>query len=295
MKKFFLVLVSALALLGTGAWAQEVKTHSVYDVNQSGTVTVEDVTTVVDKVKKNVAAAETQQYVTAEELSALFKAIQDELKLLKTIQSDLELLKSKMGITGGEVEDEGNKHNGHEYVDLGLSVKWADMNIGAEKPEDSGWYLAWGETKPKDVYDWSTYFDTNDGGNTFTKYTTSTKTTLDPEDDAAHVNWGGDWRMPTVAEQSELRSNCTWTWTTQNGVKGYKVTSKVNGNSIFLPAAGYRYYGDLYVAGSDGDYWSSSLYTSYSYSAFNLNFNSGGAGPLPFSRSFGQSVRAVCP
>lgn len=180
-------------------------------------------------------------------------------------------------------------------VDLGLSVKWADMNIGAEKPEDYGWYLAWGETEPKEEYNWSAYFDTNDGGSTFSKYTISTKTTLDPEDDAAHVNWGGDWRMPTWAEQRELLDNCTWTWTTLNGVNGHKVTSKVNGNSIFLPAAGGRDYGDLYGAGSSGYYWSSSHNPDRDYGAYGLYFGSGYWNWSNGSRYYGQSVRAVCP
>jgi hypothetical protein len=133
----------------------------------------------------------------------------------------------------------------HEYVDLGLSVKWATCNVGATKPEEYGDYFAWGETTPKDAYDWSTYKWCNGGPSTQTKYCTNSsygtvdnKTTLDLSDDAACANWGGSWRMPTRAEQDELRNNCTWTWTTQNGVNGYKVTG-TNGNSIFLPAAGY--------------------------------------------------------
>ena len=102
-----------------------------------------------------------------------------------------------------------------QAVDLGLSVKWANINVGAESPEDYGNYYAWGETSTKETYNWSTYFDTNDGGNTFTKYNNEGgKTVLDPEDDAAHVNWGGSWRMPTQAEWWELINCCTWTWTT---------------------------------------------------------------------------------
>lgn len=196
----------------------------------------------------------------------------------------------------GAVKSVENKFKG-VAVDLGLSVKWADCNVGATSPEGYGDYFAWGETKPKDVYNLSTYFDT--AGYGFSKYTISTKTTLDPEDDAAHVNWGGDWRMPTKAEQEELRNNCFWTWTTQNGVKGYKVTSKVNRNSIFLPAAGSRSYGDLSNAGSYGYYWSSSLDSSDSSrsdGAYFLRFYSGYvdwfSGSLRYS---GLSVRAVCP
>ena len=134
----------------------------------------------------------------------------------------------------GKVDD---PYNGHEYVDLGLSVKWATCNVGAVSPEDYGDYFAWGETEPKDFYAWSTYKWCNGSYDTLTKYCTDSKygtvdnkTVLDLEDDAAHVNWGGDWRMPTKAEQDELYNNCTWEWTTQNGVNGYKVTSKINGN-----------------------------------------------------------------
>jgi uncharacterized protein (TIGR02145 family) len=137
------------------------------------------------------------------------------------------------------------------------------MNVGATTPEDYGDYFAWGETSTKSTYDWSTYFDTNDGGNTFTKYNNEGgKTVLDPEDDAAYVNWGGSWRMPTRAEWKELINNCTWEWTTQNGIDGYKVTSNKEGYThkfIFLPAAGYRNGSILHSEGSQGQYWSSSL------------------------------------
>ena len=138
----------------------------------------------------------------------------------------------------------------HEYVDLGLSVKWATCNVGASKPEEYGDYFAWGETQPKNTYDWSTYKWCNGSYDTQTKYCTKSsygtvdnKTQLELSDDAARANWGGSWRMPTDAEMTELREQCTWTWTTQNGVYGYKVTSKKSGytnKSIFLPAAGYR-------------------------------------------------------
>lgn len=183
-------------------------------------------------------------------------------------------------------------------VDLGLSVKWADMNVGASKPEDYGEYFAWGETDPKEVYNWSTYKWCNGSYDSQTKYciesifgTVDNKTTLDPEDDVAHVNWGGSWRMPTKAEQDELRNNCTWTWTTQNGVNGYKVVG-LNGNSLFLPAAGYRYEDSLRGVGSEGYYWSSSLGTSSS--AYDLNFYSGNVDWYFSYRGYGLSVRPVC-
>ncbi|MBR3608332.1 MAG: hypothetical protein IKL50_00405 [Bacteroidales bacterium] len=119
---------------------------------------------------------------------------------------------------------------------------------------------------------------------------------LELSDDAARVNWGGSWRMPTKAEQDELRdtNNCTWTWTTQNGVRGYKVTSKKNGNSIFLPAAGCRYDSNLYDAGSFGYYWSSSLNTSNSNYAYFLLFNSSNVYWYFNYRYVGRSVRPVC-
>ena len=180
----------------------------------------------------------------------------------------------------------------HEYVDLGLSVKWATCNVGANSPEEYGDYFAWGEVEPKTTYNWDTY-KYYDGSN-LTKYTgNDSRTVLDPEDDAATANWGGAWRMPTYEEQKELRNNCTWTWTTQNGVNGYKVTGP-NGNSIFLPAAGYMGEGSLYGAGSYGHYWSGSLYTDGPYSAYDVGFHSDYVDWYNNGRYYGQSVRPVC-
>ena len=198
--------------------------------------------------------------------------------------------------------DHTGTENGHEYVDLGLSVKWATCNVGANKPEDYGDYFAWGETEPKTTYDWSTYKWCNGSDMTLTKYNTNSdygivdnKTTLELSDDAAQVNWGGSWRIPTDAELLELRDQCTWTWTIQNGVKGYKVTSKKNGNSIFLPAAGYRRDSSLYYAGSLGYYWSSSLHAYYTSDAYCLYFNSSLVDWGNSSRdNNGHSVRPVC-
>ena len=208
-------------------------------------------------------------------------------------------------ITFSEVENPDPNTGNHEYVDLGLSVKWATCNVGATKPEEYGDYFAWGETEPKSTYDWGTYKWCNGSYTTLTKYnhsssygTVDNKTTLDLSDDAARANWGGSWRMPTKAEQDELRNNCTWTWTTQNGVYGYKVTSKKSGytnKSIFLPAAGCRYDSSLSGAGSCGFYWSSSLSTGYPNVAYNLDFVSSNVGWRDLSRSYGRSVRPVCP
>lgn len=186
-----------------------------------------------------------------------------------------------------------------QAVDLGLSVKWANMNVGAESPEGYGYYFAWGETSTKETYNWDTYFDTNDGGNTFSKYNNNGgKTVLDPEDDAAHVNWGGSWRMPTKAEWQELLNNCTWTWTTQNGINGYKVTSNRAGYTdkfIFLPAAGGRDRSHLFNVGSGGYYWSSSRDEGYSGNAWDLLFGSDLHDLGNVDRYIGQSVRPVLP
>ncbi len=194
----------------------------------------------------------------------------------------------------------GSSANGHKYVDLGLSVKWATCNVGANSPEGYGNYYAWGETATKETYNWSTYFDSNDKGNTFTKYNDNAgKTILDPEDDAAHVNWGSSWRMPTEAEWQELEDNCTWTWTKLNGVNGCKVTSKKAGYTdkfIFLPVAGNRFDSDLYNVGSLGLYWSSSLNEDGSRYVWYLYFNSGGHALSNYGgREYGQSVRPVLP
>ena len=186
-------------------------------------------------------------------------------------------------------------------VDLGLpsGTLWADRNVGADSPEAYGDYFAWGEVTPKSEYNWSTYRWCNGSSSSMTKYcinssygTVDGKTVLDLEDDAAYVNMGSEWRMPTRAEQDELSNNCTWTWTTQNGVKGYKVTGD-NGNSIFLSAAGYRDNSNLGGAGSFGGYWSSSLYESKSYCAYELDFISGMYYWDYYDRYCGRPVRAV--
>ena len=190
-----------------------------------------------------------------------------------------------------------NTENGYEYVDLGLpsGLKWATCNVGANAPEEYGDYFAWGETTTKSTYDWSTYKWCNGSYDTQTKYcTVDNKTVLDKEDDAAAVNWGGKWRMPTKAEKDELRQQCTWTWTSKGGVNGYQVTGP-NGKSIFLPAAGYRYGSSLDLVGSYGYYWSSSLDADGLYPAYYLNFSSGSVlWYLSSNRYYGQSVRPVC-
>jgi hypothetical protein len=189
--------------------------------------------------------------------------------------------------------------NGHDYVDLGLSVKWATCNVGADSPEDYGDYFAWGETEPKPIYDWSHYkwgnYKWYTGAN-MEKYTSKDrKIQLDLSDDVACVNWGGRWRIPTHDEFKELREKCNWAWITQNGVKGYKVTSVINGNSIFLPMAGFCEDSGQYKAGQTGYYWSSSLNTDYRYDAICVRFDSRSVDGCYFFRYYGQSIRPVCP
>ena len=178
------------------------------------------------------------------------------------------------------------KHEGHEYVDLGLSVKWATCNVGATSPEDYGHYFAWGETSPKKKY-------TKENSLTYGKQMSDIAG--NPQYDAATANWGGDWRMPTEAEMQELLNNCTWEWINTNGVNGCKVIGP-SGASIFLPAAGHRYRSSLDYAGSYGRYWSSTPYDDYygkDYNAYFLGFYSDYQSMNDYYRSYGHSVRPV--
>jgi uncharacterized protein (TIGR02145 family) len=200
-----------------------------------------------------------------------------------------------------------------EAVDLGLSVKWASWNVGASAPEGYGSYLAWGETDAKGEYNWATYQWCNGEYNKFTKYcptgitdywdgvgSPDNKVVLDPEDDAAHVNWGGTWRMPTKEEWTELMNNCTWTWTDNykdTGIAGRIVTSNKSGytdKSIFLPATGERLNASIYEVGTVGYYWSTSLESSVPYLANYVYFNSGDVYWNSGSRDSGFHVRPVC-
>ena len=195
--------------------------------------------------------------------------------------------------------------NGHGYVDLGLpsGTLWATCNVGATKPEEYGDYFAWGETKPKSIYDWTTYKFVNGDIDKLTKYCdnsdwgnngfTDNLTSLESGDDAATANWGSDWCMPTKEQWKELLENTTDEWTMQNGVKGRLFTSKKNGKSLFLPAAGYRWVGHLDHVGSYGYYWSSSLYAGNPYDAWVFYFTSDRYRVNVSYRYGGRSVRAV--
>ena len=208
-------------------------------------------------------------------------------------------------------------------VDLGLpsGTKWANMNVGAVKPEDYGLFFAWGEatgytsdTSDGHLFDWASYKWMNDGQSDWTqinKYQVKDgqtdgcwydsngnfigdgKVTLDLSDDAASANWGGQWVKPTYEDMRELLDNTTSEWTTENGVNGRRFTSKTNGNSVFLPAAGVRDGSSLYYQ-SYGNYWSASVYPTYSYFARGLDFGSGYVHTYDtYRRCHGRFVRPV--
>ena len=200
--------------------------------------------------------------------------------------------------------EQDNTTVSHDCVDLGLpsGTLWATTNIGATNPEDFGDYFAWGETQPKDVYDWSTYMWCNGSNFALTKYNNDSshgnngfvdnKTELDPEDDAATANWGSEWRMPSLEQIQELLNNCTTQWTAINGVNGRLLTSTINDESLFLPANGYL-DGSTLEGNGWGNYWSRTLDTSFPGEAYYLNFGSGLVRTYSLGRQYGFSVRAV--
>ena len=155
-------------------------------------------------------------------------------------------------ISSGDGNTDGGNVNGHLYIDLGLpsGTLWAICNIGADSPEKSGDYFAWGETETKEIYNWVNYKFCNGGNDQLTKYCndphwgyngfTDTLCVLNEEDDIAMISWGSGWRMPSQQDWYELMSYCSHNWTNQNGVNGLVFTSP-NGGNIFFPASGYYY------------------------------------------------------
>lgn len=207
-------------------------------------------------------------------------------------------------ITSSCSKEEKNITDGHEWVDLGLpsGTLWATCNIGAESPEESGIHFAWGETMPKEDYRWDTYCYCICGNDEYklAKYclsedygTVDDKMELEPEDDAATANWGSNWQMPSVEQLRELKENTTLEWTTQNGKHGRLFTSNINGNSIFLPAAGSRVGTDLILEDVNGNYWSRTLYDTFGDDARYFGFNSGGIDFGYEMRCAGKSIRPV--
>ena len=225
------------------------------------------------------------------------------MKIVTKAIAALMLMTAVVCAAGCKKED--NANNGHTYVDLGLpsGTLWATCNVGATTPEGYGDYFAWGETQTKSTYNWSTYRYCNGSYYTLTKYCnnsdygyngfTDNLTILQPGDDAATANWGNGWCMPTRAQWEELYQNTTNSWATQNGVNG-RVFTAANGNSLFLPAAGYRWDSELDYAGSHGYYWSRSLNTGYPSRAWNFIFYSDDCGMYSYGyRDRGFSVRPV--
>lgn len=174
----------------------------------------------------------------------------------------------------------------HDFTDLGLSVMWATCNVGADSPEHYGDYFAWGETEPKDTYTEQNYLLTKDG-----VFDSSIKEISATQYDAATVLWQDTWRMPTITEVEELATQCTWTWTSVNGINGYRITGP-SGQSLFLPAAGQMREQAVNV-GSTGYYWTGTLSAEYTTAAYNLNFT-GYSGRWSANRAYGFCIRPVC-
>ena len=220
--------------------------------------------------------------------SAEIKALQAEVNALKA-----ELEKTKKALEDALKQKETSKpappkqktmKDGHEYVDLGLpsGLNWATCNIGADRPEEYGDYFAWAETETKKEY---TKENSKSYGKDRNNISGSSRY------DAARANWGGNWRMPKKREVEELIKNCTWKWTTQNGIAGCNVKG-LNGNSIFLPATGSRLGSSFKEAGSYGCYWSSTPHRSSAF-AYGFYFFSDGHGMVNDLRYNGCCIRPV--
>lgn len=295
MKKIFLTLCLT-SVFGVAMAQQNISTYSIYDTNQSGDLSVSDVTGVVDVIRANTSPIATPQYVTAEDLHQLLSEI--ESRLLRT-----ENLSANPGTPETPKFDDipisGTTYHVGESgaIDLGLSVKWAACNIGANLPSRIGDYFAWGENVSRNDgkynFDWDSYFYTpNHDGESFIKYKNSAKNSLDLSDDVAHAKMEGTWRMPTKAEADELVNNCTWIWATVAGALGYIVVG-LNGNAIFLPATS-AWVGTDFPGITSGYYWTSSLDTSDDSSANALYFESGTKSVEGGPRCWGFCIRPVC-
>jgi hypothetical protein len=182
-----------------------------------------------------------------------------------------------------------------QYVDLGLSVKWATFNVGATAPEEAGDYFAWGEVQTKEEYIENNYKWYNGGSYNIIKYNaTDNKTTLDLDDDVARVLWGGEWRMPTKDEFQELMDNCTWVWK-ENGYEVKSNKTDYADKSIFIPAAGVISGDGLGGVGTLGYYWTSSLKDISVNAAHGVLFFSFTKSMTDFQRYDALTVRPVCP
>ena len=326
MKRLLLIL--GVFLTSTTIYAQNSQTYLLGDVNRDGKVTVADAMMVVNIILNgytsfsvnptavtmfadgsatiDIEGGYNEYEVTSSNTNVVKATLNGSTITLTAVASGeakvtvKDLLTMRFLEIPVKVETPSyltcpDDHHPH-LIDLGLpsGTKWACCNVDTDHPENHsptnyGGYYAWGETETKTTYDWSTYKHCDGSSSTChdlgsdiagTKY------------DVAHVKWGGSWVMPTKEQQDELLDNCTSTWTTQNGVSGRLFTG-MNGGSIFLPAAGDRYFSDLYYAGSIGYYWSSTQYPSGANSAYRLYFSSDGTYAYYYFRYFGFTVRPV--
>ena len=266
---------------------------------------------VVDKHVVDSAARAQQALAAAEaqQKAAAVRAKKSQLEEQARIDAEAKAQKEAEVKARAEAESKGGNGSagGHEYVDLGLpsGTLWATCNVGAAKPEGYGNYYAWGETKPQagNAYSWSSYKYANGSYDRLTKYCnkseygnngfTDNLTTLQSGDDPAAANWGSGWRTPSKSQWDELLANTTRQWTTRNGVSGRLFTSKKNGQTLFLPAAGNRWFGELYGTGSRGYCWSRSLDTGSPFYAWGICFDSDRCSVSEGSRGNGFSVRPV--
>lgn len=288
-------------------------TAQFWDANKTYDVIVADATSASDtleKAEKNlnneIARAQHAENALSDKIDDLLGIDAEDIEDLKQLVEDLDPETGILSVIEQNKDDINNladdvdkliddisvtvdNTNGYDYVDLGLpsGTLWATMNVGASSQSDNGLYFSWGNTEGHakgSGYNFSESAYSSTSGSSI-----STNIAADSGYDAARVNMGGDWRMPTKEEFEELHNNCTWTWKTVSGVNGYRITSNTNSNSIFLPAVGSYSDTTLYQEGNFGHYWSSSFHSSmYEYNAFNANISS------QYEDHFsGCSVRAV--
>ena len=277
MKKVILVILSVLLSV-------TVRAQTVGDLNGDGNVDVGDIMTIIN--------------IMADQTTGVDK---DKADLNGDGNVDVGDIMAIINImTGGTQPPEtaylscpDDKHP--HMIDLGLpsGTKWACCNVGAGTPEGYGGYFAWGETGEKSTYNWDTYqYGYYNYDNDYSHLVNIGSDIAGTQYDAATANWGSSWQMPSFEQIKELLDNCSSTWTTQNGVNG-RIFAGTNGSAIFLPAAGTHWLDDLYDAGSDGYYWSSTLGESRPSNARYLYFNSEEAIRNLNNRGNGRSVRPV--
>lgn len=322
MKKiFFTLLLTAFYSVGMA----NANSNSDNDDNQKGSRAE-----VVDDIKKNASSASSQQHVNANDLNILLQSLYQKAEKLEAFEAQLDIFESSFGISNPSVvKFQDIKVGDDTYhlgvsgaIDLGISIKWAAINVGALSPGDYGDYFAWGETQTQYIknyaeshpcknwregkdegYLWSSYSWCEDGDlYKITKYCTTSsygkrddKRILEDEDDVACMKWNGQWRIPTADEAYELCRNCTWIYTNYEGKNGYIVVGP-NGNAIFMPAAGHYKGKEFISAEIDGQYWTSIVNGARPDTAIAMVFNSKSSGDIYGStKCYGFSVRPVCP